>query len=179
MIDEFDDVTGELAVTHDDGDVNPILDPSPEFRAGPFVRSAWNYDRDLVSAETSLVFEDESLTQQHMANDADINEIVRRFGITGQMPTGVRLPTYGDFTGVGDYRTALEAVQAAQDEFMELPADLRARFNNDPQLYLDFAENPANQEEIYNLGLATRPKPSSPPVDAPEAPVTPDSGSAA
>ncbi len=175
MKDDFDLNTGELIpndrdVTFQDVPVNGPLEP-------PFLRSAWNYDRDAVSFETGLACDDPSMAQQHMAEDADINVIVKRFGLTGQMPQGVRMPTYGDFTGVADYRSALEAIQAADADFMELPADLRARFNNDPQLYLDFAENPANQQEIYDLGLAERPRGSNPPpTDAPQAPPNPDSG---
>lgn len=178
MIDDFDEVTGEL-LPDLDVDVTPRTVGVNEATVVPFVRSPYNYDRDAVSFQTGLFCDDPSLTQQHMADDADINVIVKRFGITGQMPSGVRLPTYGDFTGVGDYRSALEAVRDADDAFMELPADIRTRFDNDPQRYLDFAENPANQEEIYNLGLATRPSGSNPsPIDSPKANNSPDSGGA-
>lgn len=146
-IDEFDDVTGELLPAHFIGD--------EEF---PFIRSPYNYDRDAVSFDTGLACDDLSLTKQSEANDADINEIVRRFGLTGQLPQGVRTPSYGDFVGVSDYRAALAAIQQADDDFMELPADLRARFQNDPQQYADFVLDPANKEQLYDLGLAERPR---------------------
>lgn len=160
MKDEFDQVTGEIEIGG--GEERLIV---------PFIRSPYNYDRDMVSAQTGLECADESLAQQHMANDADINEIVRRFGITGQLPVGHRVPEYGDFTGVQDYRSALEAIMQAEESFMELPADIRSRFDNDPQAYFDFATDPANQEEIYDLGLAERPRSRDPlPTDAPQAP---------
>lgn len=162
MKDEFDNDTGELLT-------NPEIDGGEERLIVPFVRSAYNYDRDMVSQQTSLFCDDPSLAQQHMAEDADINVIVKRFGITGQLPQGVRLPEYGDFTGVHDYRSALEAVQAAEEDFSALPADLRAKFDNNPQLYLDFVENPSNKEQLYELGLAERVAPPPPPADAPKA----------
>lgn len=168
--DEFDNDTGEI-FSDEVGDYP---------QEPPFIRSAYNYAVDAVSFETGLYCADESLAQQHMAEDADINTIVRRFGLTGHMPVGVKLPSYGDFTGIVDYRSALEAVQEAEDSFYELPADLRARFDNDPQLYLDFASNPANQEEIYDLGLADRPRPAaSSPVDVPQAAPVPSGASSA
>lgn len=64
------------------------------------MRSAYNYLRDDVSFDTGLSCDDESLAQQHMAEDADINVIVKRFGLTGQLPQGHRMPEFGDFTGV-------------------------------------------------------------------------------
>lgn len=42
---------------------------------------------------------------QSQKEDADINTIVRNFGITGKAPISARVPTYGDFEGVDDYQT--------------------------------------------------------------------------
>ena len=53
---------------------------------GVFLRTPYNYDVDEVSAETGLACFDESLTQQQFKEESDINEIVRRFGLTGQTP---------------------------------------------------------------------------------------------
>lgn len=96
---------------------------------------------------------DPSLAQQQFKEDADINVMLEKFKITGQMPQGVVLPAYGDFTGVDDYRTALDAVHAARDRFMALPAKTRAYFENDPQKLLEFVSDPANRAEASRLGL--------------------------
>ena len=53
----------------------------------PFVRSPYNYDMSAVSDETGLCCEDESLAIQSAKEDADINTIVRRFGLTGELPS--------------------------------------------------------------------------------------------
>lgn len=112
------------------------------------------------------------MTQQQFAEDADINTIVRRFGITGQLPQGVRLPTYGDFTGVNDYRSALEALEAAKASFMAMPADVRAEFDNDPALFVEFCSDPANLPALRELGLAV-PEKASPAAPAPDAAAKP------
>lgn len=126
----------------------------------PFLRTPYNYDVDAVSDETGLKCEDPSLTQQHMAEECDINYIVERFGVTGQLPDAPQYaPTYGDFTGIGDYRQALDAVSAADAAFMALPAKIRERFDNDPALFVDFCSStdPADRSEAIELGLIPPP----------------------
>lgn len=134
-----------------------------------FVRSPYNYDADLVSNETGLKCEDASLAQQHQKDESDINVIVKRFGLTGELPANPRLPQYGDFTGIKDYQSALHAVQSAQEAFMEIPAEIRARFDNDPEVFLEFCANPANKEEAIKIGLIKKPEPETAPVLAPSA----------
>lgn len=137
------------------------------------LRSQFNYDTDSVSTETGLKCEDESLAQQHQKDEADINTIVKRFGLTGELPNNVRMPVYGDFTGITTYQDALHAVMAANDSFMQMPADVRNRFNNDPEQFVEFCLDPANAEEAVKLGLAVK-KPG------PEAPAsTPPAGTPA
>ena len=123
----------------------------------PFVRNPYNYDAGSVSRETGLVCHDLSLAVQDQAEEVDINTIVRRFGLTGKLPDNVVAPTYGDFTGVTDYQTALNAVIEADEAFMKMPADVRARFNNDPGAFVDFCSDGRNREEAEKLGLIVRP----------------------
>lgn len=119
----------------------------------PFFRSPYNYDTKLVSDETSIPTVGPSLTVQSQSEDADINVLMKRYGITGKFPENPRVPQYGDFTGISDFRSALEAVANANESFMQYPADFRARFDNDPQNFLMFATDPANVPEMKKLGL--------------------------
>lgn len=123
------------------------------------------YDYAQASDEAAFVQEGESMTIQAHAEDADINTIVRRFGITGQLPENHRPPVYGDFSHVMDFRTAMDAVNAAKHAFAELPAEIRRRFGEDPQAYLEFFDNPANRDEAERLGLIKkRPQEAAPPA---------------
>lgn len=119
----------------------------------PFFRTPYNYDRDAASDESGLSCGEPSRAIQSAAEEADINTIVKRFGLTGKLPDVLNLPRYGDFTGVTDYQSALNVVMAADAEFMRLPAHVRSRFHNDPALLLDFVSNAANREEAMELGL--------------------------
>lgn len=98
----------------------------------------------------------DSLTVQADARDADINVIVDRYVRTGHIPALSRVPSYGDFDGISDYRTALHAVRAAEEQFMALPAKVRSRFENDPAAFVDFCEDPANRVELADLGLLSK-----------------------
>ena len=119
----------------------------------PFVRDPYNYDKDEVSNETGLKCEDPSLAQQHMKDECDINVIVERFGVTGQLPVTTLQPTYGDFSGVSDYQDALIKLQQTDADFMALPAAIRARFANDPFELVNFLASEANRDEAIQLGL--------------------------
>lgn len=124
-----------------------------------FVRSLNNYDRDEVSRETSISEWSNSLTVQSQAEEADINVLVKRFGITGVMPQNVRVPRYEDFNDVFDFQTAMNAARVSQEAFDSMPADIRARFGNDPQAFFEYCTavedgKLKNLDEMRKIGLA-------------------------
>lgn len=132
------------------------------------LRSPFNYDRDKVSEETGLLCTDLSLTQQHQKEEADINTIVKRFGLTGELPQGVKAPRFGDFTEVRDYQTALNAVIEANTAFNMMPAEIRSRFNNDPEKFVEFCSDDKNRVEAEKLGLVFPKEAPAPPTAMPE-----------
>lgn len=142
------------------------IDAFGEVKPGPFFRTPYNYDVMAVSDETGLSCSDPSLAQQQFKDDADINVLVARYGLTGKMPDNPRQPSYGDFTGVSDYRSAIEAVKAADEAFMALPGPVRAEFLNDPQVYLEAFDNPANEPRLRELGFL-KPRPAQPATPSP------------
>lgn len=116
-----------------------------------------HFDYDVEAASNEAVVDPatfgESLTVQSMSEDADINVMMKRFGLGVPLPTNPRVPMYGDFSEVTDFRSAMEAVLNAQAAFSEYPAEIRARFNNDPQEMLAFVEDGRNIEEARAMGL--------------------------
>jgi len=121
-----------------------------------FLRTPYNYDRDAATNESGLACEEPSLAQQHFKDECDINNILRQFNITGLLPESPLSPRYGDFTGISDYHTAMNRVIAAQEEFEALPAQIRARFDNDPANLIEFLENSDNRPEAEELGLVEK-----------------------
>lgn len=140
--------------------VNPTqglpIDPPGEDHPVVYLRSSWppNYNVDTASLEAGLdCSNDPSKTQQQFREDSDINTIVRRFGLTGQLPENASAPAYGDFDEVLTYHDAMNMVRRADEAFMALPADVRYRFSNDPQLLMDFVSDADNLAEAQKLGL--------------------------
>jgi len=121
-----------------------------------FLRTPYNYDTNAASNESGLACEEPSLAQQHFKEECDINTILQKFNVTGILPEAPLSPRYGDFTGIGDYHTALNRVIAAQDEFEALPAQIRARFDNDPAKLIEFLDDEANRPEAEELGLVEK-----------------------
>ncbi|QXP44196.1 MAG: internal scaffolding protein [Arizlama microvirus] len=108
---------------------------------------------DQVSAETGSVNDGESLAVQSGKDDADINVLVKRFGLGAEMPAARSVAQYGDFSGVVDYQTALGQLIEAEEAFNALPAVLRSRFRNDPQELFAFVHDERNLPEAVELGL--------------------------
>lgn len=121
-------------------------------------RAPGTYDPDQASEESGLRCDPaEGVTQQQFAEEVDINNIVRRFGLTGEIPSTNNMPRSGDFTGVVDFHTAMEMIRKAEEAFMEFPAELRHKFHHDPQELMQFLEDPNNRGEAEKLGLVQRP----------------------
>lgn len=161
-------------------DVVVFVDSDGTIGAGPRVLRVYGeYDSNAASEEVAVLPGEKEVTKQSFRLECDINEIVRRFGVNGvPLPTPDRLPTFGDFTGVSDFQSALHAVMQAEDAFMALPAQVRSRFENDPGAYVAFCSDPANLGELRKMGLAPTPKGPEPMAPVlvkvvPEAPAAP------
>lgn len=124
------------------------------------------YDEKEASRECAVDFSmARDRTQQSHAAETDINGIVKRFKVTGAVPQGVRVPTYGDFTGVSDFRSAMDAIVAAEKSFAAMPAAVRSRFGNDPATFVEFCSDPKNLPEMRKFGLAVPEKEPEKPLE--------------
>jgi len=146
-----------------DPDTGEILNvPMDKILSLPFFRSPFNYSMDSVSVETGLACPEPTLTQQQFRDESDINNIMIQFGRGAALPESFKAPQYGDFTHVTDFQSALEAVRQAEAAFMSMPAKLRAQFDNNPQLLVEFLGDRANRAKAQELGLIPPDKPDVP-----------------
>lgn len=132
-----------------------------------FVKSAMNYDKRQNSRENALYIPDnpevEALTKQEFRDETDINTLLRRFGVTGQFPKNVRMPVYGDFDQISDFHSATNAIALASESFEQMPAQIRERFQNDPERFVEFCLDDRNRPEAEKWGLVA-PTEAPPPV---------------
>lgn len=136
-----------------------ITTPTVRTEPGTAVAFRTQYRFRGDPSEVGTINDEESMTTQSDMHDTDINLIMKRYGATGQMPRVQGSEAqYGDFSEVNDYKTALDSVIHAKEEFQKLPAAIRARFGNDPANLLQFVGDEANRTEAEKLGLL-QPKP--------------------
>lgn len=110
-----------------------------------------------VRRRVALFFSgDPGKTKQSMSKACDVNRIMDKFEKTGLIEYSGKNPTYGDFSNVGDYQSALNKVIEAREAFGSLSAKVRARFGNNPAELISFLADPKNLKESVELGL--RPK---------------------
>lgn len=123
------------------------------------------YDRidektgEIKSRGVRTINEEPSLTQQQFKDSCDVNLILKTYMTTGQIShlnskTGV----YADLTSIGSYQTMLNTIISADNAFMELPAELRLKFKNNPQELINFLADTKNDDEAISLGLKVKPK---------------------
>lgn len=119
--------------------------------------------------------------QQHLKDEVDINTIVRRFGMTGELPQGVPTGVYADLTGIEDLESAVELVDTVRTRFAALPAEVRDRFRNDP-VHFAVSVREFSEQELERLTAPERapaapeaPAGSGAPAPAGGAPAAPGS----
>lgn len=107
---------------------------------------------DQTNPETGEPFP--SLTKQAEADACDINKIMARYEKTHMIDHFNKYQ--GDYADLGtstSYHESLNAVLAAQAAFDTLPAEIRARFDNEPAKFLDFVDDPKNEDAMREMGL--------------------------
>lgn len=95
-----------------------------------------------------------SRTKQADAEACDINNLMKKYEKTGVLEhMGNNPGRYEDLPMGLDYQRALNLAITAKDSFDALPGTLRALFDNDAETFLNFMDDPENEQEIIDLGL--------------------------
>lgn len=107
-------------------------------------------------------------TVQAAKDEVDINKIMQRIE-KGQMMD--MLKDDGRFEDISEFEgleNAIIKVGKANEYFMDLPAEVRERFNNDPVDLIEFLQDEENRAEAEKLGLVN-PKEAGEPASIPPA----------
>lgn len=92
------------------------------------------------------------VTKREFAAESDLNVIMARYTETGELPESI-VGSYGDFSDAPDFLEAQIIIARADAQFSALPAEVRARFRNNPAEFLEFVHDDANYDEARALGL--------------------------
>ncbi len=120
-----------------------------------------------------------SRTKQSFHEESEISNILKRYVKTGIIDHAARYGGEYGFASSVSFHEAMNVVTKADQMFTDLPAEVRRRFGGDPGDFLEFVQNPENQEEMISLGLATKVEgqgtvPVVPDPVARSAPITPE-----
>lgn len=124
--------------------------------------------RFSIRRRVCVVFTEPSMTDPSLKDEVDINNIVKKYRATGELPLTAKPGFYGDVSAMPDYRQAMDIVRSADEAFSALPARVRAEFMNDPAVMLRFLENPENRDRAIELGLVKKVNPVNPAPASPE-----------
>jgi hypothetical protein len=98
------------------------------------VRTPYNYDRDEVSKNTALVCEDESLAQQNMKAESDLNLMIKKYGV--HTAPEINWREFDATVIPKDYHELQNMMKEADAAFLSLPGEVRAAVDNDPARFL-------------------------------------------
>lgn len=103
-----------------------------------------------------------SHVQQCDKDSTDINKIIARYGeqcVCQACAANARQPISEDVAALSseDFNTMMQKMASLNNQFNELPADVRKKFGHNPANMLEFMQNPANKEEAVKLGLISKP----------------------
>ena len=117
----------------------------------PIVKNRFSPSQRIISPKGKYP------ARQQFKDDADLNSIMKKFQKTGAMDhVKIYESEYG-FASPTDYHNSLNVILKAETMFADLPSTVRNRFKNNPAEFLEFVQNPENQEEAAELGLTTAP----------------------
>lgn len=138
----------------------------------------WDSEAMRINREATDSHNDEpSLTVQSAAADCDLNVLVKRI-MRGQMlmPEPLTDDYFQDISNLPDLRGAMEYIQTAREHFDDLPAEMRARWQNNPANLWNWLTDEKNHEEAIELGILAKPaaiapqEPAAPPAEPPAKP---------
>jgi hypothetical protein len=100
--------------------------------------------------------DDPPITKQSFKDECDINQIMKRYEMTGSIDPVLleqREAAFADFTGIEDFHTMQNRILSAEKMFATLPAPLRSRWNNQAAELVEWLANPDNIDEAAKLGI--------------------------
>jgi len=99
----------------------------------------------------------DGMTKQSHKKECDINQIMAKYQKTGVIDHVNKHSDQYGFATSNDLHVSLNLIKTANEMFDELPSQARKKFQNDPAQFLDFVQDPKNEEHFFELGLSEYP----------------------
>lgn len=104
-------------------------------------------------ADAGFFFKKKSMTDQSMVEMHDVQSIVKRFGLNAfKAPDPSKFLDVFDIQENGGLPALMENIQTVKNAFFTLNSDIRAKFNNDENMFAKFIAS-GTQQDFKDLGL--------------------------
>lgn len=115
------------------------------------------YSKAVRAPSRGIEFTEESKTLQSEFESTTIDWYLKRYSANGVDPFADRLmgARFGDFSNYESFLTAQTRLARVRQGFDALPAEVRARFGNNINQFMEFVTNPNNVEELKSMGLVS------------------------
>ncbi len=118
----------------------------------PHTRNTTNHRKRV-----SINFPEKGRTKQSHKNECDINIIMQKYQKFGVINHVNKHQANYSFCTSNDLHESLNLIKTANDMFDDLPSQARTKFKNSPAEFLDFVQDPNNQDQLFDLGLSDYP----------------------
>ena len=108
--------------------------------------------------DTAIYFPEVGRTKSEFKESCDINNMLAKYQQTGNLPLMKQNPIYGDFSEPTTYQEAQNTLIVAQQQFDGLPSEIRKQFDNDPEQFLEFCNDPKNANQMRKMGILEQPE---------------------
>lgn len=95
-----------------------------------------------------------SKTDQSYKDITNLKNLVAQSEARGLLRANTKWEGQLDDFPAYDFQEAQFMIAKAKTTFEQIPSSIRAKFENDPAKFMQFANNPANINEMRKLGLA-------------------------
>lgn len=118
------------------------------------------YSKAVRAPSHGITFTEESKTLQSEYESTTIDWYLRRYSATGVDPFADRAlnARFGDFSNYQSFLDAQNKLAGIRQGFEQLPSEVRARFNNNINAFMEFVTDPQNADECVSMGLIQAPE---------------------
>lgn len=155
----------------EDGEIVDATDAAMRRGFEILFKTPFNHDTEAEARRTATGNFEETRTQQHAKDETDINIILKKFGVTHESARASMPPSFINVPDHLDMQTVLQIVDQAEDSFLALPAEVRARFDNDLARYVGFVDDrirAGDTPTLREMGLVAPEAPTEPPKEPPQ-----------
>lgn len=107
-----------------------------------------------MTKKYQTIFKDKSKTQQHHADDVNINKLIAKHGLANTPVRDIQ-SNYMDISNIQTFHEMQNHVARIDQGFAKLPSSIRTKFRNQSANFAEFIENEKNHPEAWALGLMT------------------------